>query len=61
MSGSSRAPGVPLASQTAYLVPDPTQTNVAQRGAPVDAESQHSSIGSERIAAHRRMLVHAFG
>lgn len=53
MSGSSRAPGAPLASQTAHLDPDPTQTNVAQRGAPVDAESQHSSIGSERIAAHR--------
>lgn len=34
---------------------------MAQRGAPVDAESQHSSIGSERIAAHRRMRVHAFG
>lgn len=45
MSGSNRAPGVPLASQTAHLVLDPTQTNVAQRGAPVDAESQHSSIG----------------
>lgn len=53
MSGSSRAPGAPLALQTAHLVPDPAQTNVAQRGAPVDAEWQHSSIGSERIAAHR--------
>lgn len=53
MSGSSRAPGVPLASQTAHLDPDPTQTNVAQRGAPVDAESQRSSTGSERIAAHK--------